>query len=834
MAGGRVCHDTMSRPSHSGDTWTACFSRCVTRSAVLARQPGATAGIVLILALGIGTSTAVFSVVHRVLLRPIPVPDTDRLVVAWETEPSQVGELIEVYFPYFLDWRAQSHSFEDLAALGSVNWSFEFKGPPRRETVSAAFVSASFFDTLRARPLLGRTFRPDEDEPTAGRSLVLSYALWQRRFAGDPGIVGRQVEGGREPHTVIGVMPRGFDFPQGAEVWTPVAPELDVIRRRDQMAPATFRSLGVLFVVGRLKAGATLDSARTELGGLSRRLSLADGFSTEGWRAEMVPVVDHYLGRSTRVALQTLAVASAFVLVLACANVTVILLVRAISRRTDLAVRQALGASVVRAALQEIAECIVLALAGGLAGAWLAKWAVRAVVAFGPSEMPGLGDVRVDAHALAFAFLLTLGVAVFVALAPAGVASRLATFPALKARGGSDRRGLMLSRFLVTAEVALSIVLVVGSGLMARSLGKLLQIKLGFVPERTLCFSVELQTEKYGPLVERLSLLPGVEAAGGVHNRPLEYGAIGSDNWVVVEGQPLDRDSVTTNSISVNWEVATPGYFRAIGTRLLAGRDFDPHDRPTSPKVVIVSESLARRCWPGVSALGKRLHTGGAREEFKDGAFALEWQTVVGVVEDARYRGIQNPRFDLFLPYGQVPSALQIVVRTASDPLAIASAVREEVRAADPEAQVADLTTMTRLVDRALLPWRFTSALLGGFAFVALFLTASGLFAVLHHFVAGRIREIAIRMALGADPRRVRVFVLGQGLGVTVIGLALGLAFSAAAARALSALLYEVGERDPGTYLGGALLIAATAVLASLVPARRAAQIEPTVALRSE
>jgi predicted permease len=721
-----------------------------------------------------------------------------------------------------------------MAALGSVNWSVELKGLPRRETVAAAFVSASFFDTLRARPLLGRAFLPEEDEATAGRVLVLSYGLWQRRFAGDPQIVGRQVEGSGHSFTIVGVMPREFDFPHDAQVWTPVAPELDSIRRRDHMAPATFRSLGVLFVLGRLKPGVTLDSARTELAALSRRLSIADGFSTKGWRAEMVPVVDHYLGRSTRVALQTLAVASALVLVLACANVTVILLVQAIARRTDLAVRQALGASAVRAALQEIGESVGLALAGGLAGALLAKWAVEVVVAFGPSDMPGLADARVDAQALAFALLVTLGVALFVSLAPAGVASRLAILPMLKARGGADRRGVELSRLLVAAEVALSIVLVVGSGLMARSLGKLLEINLGFVPERALCFSVELATEKYGPLVERLAALPGVEAAGGVHNRPLEYGAIGSDNRVVVEGQPLDHAWVTANSINVNWEVATPGYFRAIGTRRLAGRDFDAHDRADSPKVAIVSESLARRCWPGESALGKRLHTFGAKEELKDGVFVVEWQTVVGVVEDARYRGIQNPRFDVFLPYGQVPSALQVVVRSTADPATIASLVREEVRLLDPEAQVEDLATMTSLVDRALLPWRFTSALLGGFAFVALVLTASGLFAVLHHFVSGRTREIAIRMALGAGPRRVQSFVLGQGLGVTAMGVGLGLAVSALGARSLSSLLYEVGERDPRSYLGGAALIGLVAVAASLLPARRAARVEPTVALRSE
>jgi len=300
----------------------------------LARRPGLTAAIVLILAVGIGLSTAVFSVVRRVLVRPIPVAELDRLVVAWEIDPSREGSLIEVSFPYFQDWRAQNRSFEDLAAYGSVNWSYEFKGPPARETVSASFVSASFFDTLRARPLLGRTFLPPEDEPVAGRVLVLSYGLWQRRFAGDGSVVGTKVTGGDEPFTIVGVMPREFDFPQGAEVWTPVGPALDADRRRDKWTPAFFRSLGVLYVVGRLKEGVTQEAARADLAGISRRLSVADNFSTTGgWSARVVPLVDHYLGSSTRQALQALAAASGFVLLLACANVAVLLLVQAIRRR---------------------------------------------------------------------------------------------------------------------------------------------------------------------------------------------------------------------------------------------------------------------------------------------------------------------------------------------------------------------------------------------------------------------------------------------------------------------------------------------------------------------
>jgi predicted permease len=816
----------------------------------LVHRPGLTAAIVLILALGIGVSTAIFSVVGRVLVRPIPVAELNRLVVAWEIDPSREGSLIEVSFPYFRDWRAQSRSFEDLAAFGSVNWGHEFKGPPGRETVPAAFVSASFFDTLRARPLLGRTFLPHEDEPAAGRVLVLSHGLWQRRFAGDPRVVGSKVTGSDELFTIVGVMPREFDFPQGAELWTPVGPALDADRRRGNWTPVFFRSLGVLYVVGRLKEGVTPEAARVDLASISRRLSVADTFSTTGgWGARVVPLVDHYLGASTRQALQALAAASAFVLLLACANVAVLLLVQAIRCRTDLAVRRALGASAAHVVLHQLLDGALLALAGGAAGTLIAVGAVRAAAAFGPAGVPGLTDVSVDAPALAFALLITAVASVIVALAPAAIAARLAIAPTLRsggAGGGLDRRGFQLTRLLVTTEVALSIVLLVGCGLMVRSLRNLLKIDLGFVPAHALTFSVGFPDEKYPTtaqnrafyrtLLERLAALPGVEAAGAVHNRPLEYGPIGSDNWVSIEGQPLDWDSVSKNSLSVNWEAATPDYFRAVGTPLVEGRTFTERDSPDAPKVVIVSRSLARRGWPGESAVGKRLHTYPAKGELKDGVFVnVEWQTVVGVVEDARYRGIQNPRLDVYLPYSQVTDGLHhLVVRTRGDPLALAGAVREQVRALDADAGVGELTTMQRLVDRALTPWRFASALLGGFAFVALLLTASGLFAVLHHFVSGRTREIAIRMALGADPGRVRRFVLSQGLGVTVLGVALGSALSLVLARSLSALIYGLDERDPWSHLGGVVLIGLVAAIACLLPARRAARVDATVALRSE
>ena len=762
----------------------------------LAYRPGLTSGIVVILAVGIGVSTAVFSVVQPLLLRPIPVAGLSRLVVAWETDPSREGSLIEVSWPYFLEWRAQNRSFEDMAAFGSVNWGFEFKDLPAREGVSAAFVSASFFDTLRARPILGRTFLAHEDEPRAERVLVLSYGLWQRRFGGNPGVVGMRVTGGEGPFTIVGVMPREFGFPQGAELWTPAGPEIDGYRERDKWDPLKFRGTGFLYVVGRLREGAPTEAARSDLAAISRRLSIADRFSTTGgYSAAVLPIVDHYVGKSTRQALQALSVGSACILFLACANSAVLLLLQVLRRQTDVAVRRALGASGAQVVLHQLLESALLTLAGTVAGTILAAAAVRSVAAFGPSGVPGLSDVRLDGRALVFAFATTIVAILAVSLVPAGVAARLAIAPTLRSGGtgaGMDRRGFRITRLLVSAEIALSIVLLVGCGLMVRSLQNLLKIDLGFVPERALTFSVDLQKEKYPTtvanrafyraLLERIGALPGVEAVGAVHNRPLEYGPIGSDNWVAVEGQPLDWDSVTKNSISVNWEAASPDYFRAVGTRLVEGRTFTERDTLEAPGVVIVSRGLAQRGWPGESPLGKRLNTYPAKSELKDGVFVnVEWLTVVGVVEDARYRGIQNPRLDVYLPYTQVPDDLHhLVVRTRSEPLALAGAVREQVRALDTNASMGEFTTMQALVDRALTPWRFAGALLGGFALAAILLTASGIFAVLHQFVSGRTREIAIRMAVGADPGCIRRYVLSQGLGVTTLGFAFGSVLSLA------------------------------------------------------
>jgi predicted permease len=613
-------------------------------------------------------------------------------------------------------------------------------------------------------------------------------------------------------------------------------------------SPTFFRSLGVLYVLGRLKDGVPTRAAEADLTEISRRLSLADGFSTAGgWIARSVPLVDHHLGASTRQALQALGAASVFVLLLACANAAVLLLVQAIRDRSDLAVRRAVGASTADLVAQQVLDTSLLVAIGGAAGGLVAFGALRLVEALGPTGAPGLGGAFVSPGGFGLALATAAVTALGVALAPAWLASRLEVAPLLRAgRTGLDRHGVGLTRLLVASEVALSVVLLVGSGLVVRSLQNLLELDLGFVPERALTLSLDFAKEKYPTprqdrafhraVVERLAALPGVESAGAIHNRPLASGPIGSDNRVIVEGDALDEASVTRHSLTVNWEAVTPDYFRAVGTRLVEGRGFSERDSAEAPRVVIVSRGLARRAWPGASPLGKRLHTYPAKAALKNGVYAdIEWMSVVGVVEDARYRGLLDPRLDLYLPYGQVVDALHhVVVRTHGEPLAHADAVRGALGDLDADARVAEVTTLRRIVDRALAPWRLASGLLSAFALVALVLTASGLFAVLHHFVSGRTREIAIRMALGADAGRVRRFVLSQALAVTAVGIALGGAFSLALARALSALLYGIDARDPWSHLASVALIGLVAAGAALLPARRAARVDARVALRSD
>jgi putative ABC transport system permease protein len=806
-----------------------------------ARRPALAGAVVLILGLGVGVTTAVFSLVQPLLWRPLPVADLHRLLVAWEAEPGR-GAARELSFPYFLDWRAQSRSFEEMSAFGTSTWSHQLRTAAGVETVPYGAVSATFFDTLRARPALGRTFLPHEDEPGAERVAVLSHAFWQRHFGGDPAAVGRTLHLSGEPFTVIGVMPDGFDLPRGAQLWASVGRELAEFHRREGHPPGFQRGYGVLYVLGRLKDGVSAESARLELDAIARRLSVADGLSRQGREARVAPLVDHYLGASTRRALEALGIASLLVLLLACANVGVLLLVEAMARQGELAVRRALGAGIGRIVSQQLAESGILALGGGLLGTALAWGVVRAASAFGPADLPALREASLDGWRLGLALVLTGATAVLVSAAPAWFGARLSILSLLKAGGpGADPRGWRLGRVLVASEVALSVVLLVGCGLMVRSLDRLLRVDLGFVPEGALSFSVARpgggeERPFQRRLLERLAALPGVEAAGAVNNRPLQHGHIGMDAWVTVEGSPLDLASVRANAVSVNWQSVTPDYFRAVGTRLIEGRGFGERDTPEAPKVAVVSRSLARRAWPGGSAIGKRIHTWGARAELKDGVVVnVEWVTVVGVVQDARYRGLQDPRLDVYLAAGQAPGGQPYyMARVKGDPRALVPAVREQVRALDREAAVEELTTMTGLVDRALAPWRFTSALLGAFALVALALTTTGLFAVLHRFVSQRRREIAVRMALGADPRRVRRFVLARGLQVVGAGLALGVVLAVALGGSLSALLYEVRAGDPWSVLAGCAVLFLVAMAACLAAARRAARVDPQVALRSE
>jgi predicted permease len=813
----------------------------------LRRAPGLGAAAGLMLALGIGASTAMFSVVDAVLLRGLPFSAPERLLVMWERDLEGTHPLVEVSYPHFLDWRAGAASFEDLAVFGSNNWGLEARpregGERYRITYSA--VSASFFETLGAKPRLGRTFRAEDDEPGAGRVVVLSEGLWETRFGGDPGIVGRSIALGVAPpesYTVIGVMPKDFQFPRGAEAWAPAGREIAEVARKQSMSAEQLRGLGVFYVVGRRKPSATTAAVASEMDRLIGRLAREHGRPGKTAVA-MISFMDHFYGRRTRPALVALGAAVGLVLLIACGNAAGIQLVGALQRQKDIAIRLALGASRWRIARQLLVESGVLAVAGGCLGIVFAAWGLETLLAWVPADIPRLEDAAVDRRVLLFTLGATVTTALLVALVPASRASSLRLAPSALELAGEPQRRHRWRVLITVAEVAMAVVVLVAAGLLSRSFLRLAAIDLGYHPENVLTFKVVPREDRYATIrdqhafsrqiLERLRGVPGVLAAGAVHLRPLEFGPIGSDSYVIVEGQPLDRDTVERNPW-VNWEAATPGYFRAMGMRLLEGRDFDERDHEAAPPVVIVSESLARHFWSGERAVGKRLITWTGRR-WEDIAAKPVWQTVVGVVEDARYRGLADLWLDLYLPYLQSPSPVgHLVVRTRADPLGLAGVIRSEIRALDPDQTVDGITSLEAIVSRALSPWRWNAVLSSAFGAIALILAASGIFGVVAYTVRGSTREIGIRMALGADSRGVIRMFLARAMKATLAGLALGVALASVLGRLLENLLFQVTASDPVTYAAMAGTVMAAALLAAYLPAGRAARVDPMVALRHE
>lgn len=788
-------------------------------------QPGYVTACVLTLAVAIGASSAIFGVVHGVILKPLPIRNPGELVMVWEEAPQRNLAVVELTSRSLEYWAAHAKTVSSVAAVGSSTWSdiLTSDGDPAR--VATAGVSASFFDAVGQQPRLGRGFRQDDDRPKAPPVVIVSHAFWTRRFGSDPAIVGRVIDldGPRE---VVGVMPRDFDFPRGTDFWIPVVPVLAGAGggRLDGL-----KDVGVLFGIGRLRPGATLAAARQELEALTSQ-AVREGVAIRFGSAVVVtPFLDHVLGQ-LRPALWAALAAVGVLVLIACANVSGLMLTRARRRMREYVIQRALGATRWRLARQWMGEALLLAAVGGIAGLLGAQWIIKAIVALAPPGIPRLADVTVNLPVAAFAFAATAIAALVCGLSALRQASAGNLLDALAdvARGTPGPRSTRARSALLSLQVALAVVLLVAAGLIVQSFANLTRIDPGFASSNVIAMDVSPRAvgrpvnEWMAELIDRVSRMPDVDDAGAVFLRPLALGPIGQETDVVLEGQPDTPDSRRRNP-ALNAQVATPGYFRVMQIPLVAGRFFSGQDTAQSERVAIVGETTARRLWPGADAIGRKMlmPTHGPRRE-------RVWRTVVGVVADVRYRGLTDIRLDVYDAAAQSPlAATDLVVRTRGDLGGVSLAVRAEARRFDPGVVIDRVTSMDAILGRATSPWRLSVWLFTLFAVVAFAIATVGLISVVGLDVAERRREFAIRLALGADRRQIVALVVRTAGVWAVLGVVVGVLAAVGATRALGVLLFGVTPVDPLTYAAVVGLVALVVAVAAYLPARGAADVDP-------
>lgn len=801
------------------------------------KNPGFSLTAILTLALGIGAVSALVSVVQAVLLNPFPFRDQDELVVLWGEMKAQQGHLVEVSSQDYWDWREMNRSFSGIAAFAATDSDLTLTGGDRPLPVRGRLVSANFFDVLGTRAVEGRTFLPAEDQPSGETGLVvLSHGLWRREFGGDPKVIGRQISIDNLPSVVIGVMPPDFRFPEEVDLWQPLA----TVFASPPLAPVRF-----LKTVARLKPGTSLEAARQDMSVVSTRLAEKRPQFNQGYSTVVTPLLEEILGDTPRT-LWTLMGAVGLLLVIACTNVAGLLVARAAARQKETAVRGALGAGRSRLVRQLLTEGAVLAAAAAVIGLFLAWAGLKLLIALAPGEIPRLDEVRLSAPVVGITLLVAALTVLLFALAPALQALGRDFTQALK-EGGKASAGSGSSRLrslLVVAEVALALILLVAAGLLLRSFLHLKNTDLGFQPESLLSQRITLARAKYpqGPpqwaaffreTLTRVEALPGVESAGLVLMRPLS-GPIGWDFDFTVEGQTAEEQE--KNPVS-NHQRVSPGYFKTMGMRVLKGREFAWSDGPQGQRVVIVNRSTAERYWPGQDPLGKRLRFGPYDAPAGPNGQPPPWFTVVGVVADAKYRDLGPARPDLYVPFLQVPNwAMDLLVRSSVPPLTLADDIGRVVQQLDPDQAVAEVTTMEQAVADTIARPRLRSGLLAAFAALALVLSAVGLYGIIAYSVAQRRRELGIRVALGADRPDLLRLILRFGIGLSAVGVALGLVASILMAGTgwIDELLYGVKPGDVLTFAAVPLLLLAVAALASFVPARRATKVDPLVVLRAE
>lgn len=792
---------------------------------VLRRNRGFTLAAVITLALGIGANTAIFTVVNAVLLRPLPFAGPDRLAVVWLDNQRENIQRDVTSFPAFTDWRTRSRTFEEMAAFSGARFNLT-SGEGEPEEVRGARVTGSFFDVLGIAALHGRTFRPEELEPGNERVVVLSYGLWARRFGGDPGLVGGDIRLSGEPYVVVGVMPPGFRHPEGVDFWLPLAPTAGMANQ--------MQSRGSLWlsVVGRLRPDATFAQAQQEMDAVAAQLR--EEYPANRGHGVLIEPLHETVTGPIRPALLVLFGAVAFVLLIACANVANLLLARGAARRREVSVRLAVGAGRAQLARQMLSESLVLSLLGGLLGLSFAAFAVRGLAAASPPGIPRLEDLGVDRLVVGFTFLVSVMTGLVFGLAPAFQATRTSLSTVLRdeERGSAARLG-RIRPALIAAEVALALVLLTGAGLMVRTFVALNDVDPGFVTEGVLSLRVAPPTARYPEpeqvrafyegVLDRLGAVPGVQAAGGITTLllPRLPGMAG----IMVEGAPARGPDDPV--VAVVYDAITRDFFEVTGMRLLEGRPPRESDVVGAPPVAVVNEAFVRQFMSEREPVGRRFAFGAADND-------SDWITVIGVVADARRAGPTEPvRPEAFIPHGQFAArAMTLLVRTDRDPTTIVPAVREALRSIDKEVPLAEVTTVEAQLREAQAARRFLTQLLLLFAGLAATLAAVGIYGVMAYLVSGRARELGIRMAVGADRGDVVRLVLRDAIVQILPGIGLGIAGAVALTRLLRGQLFGVSPTDPLSLALGATLLGAVALLASWLPARRAARSDPLAALR--
>lgn len=786
-----------------------------------------TAIIIVVLALGIGANTAIFSVVNGALLRPLPYEDPDRLVRLSEDSPN-VPQM-SISYPNFLDWREQNKVFSGIAAMQFR--SLNLTGTDEPERLPARAVSAELFDVLGVKPALGRSFFTEEDRPGANRVCIISDGLWQRRFGSDPDIVNKQIAMSGASYTVIGVLPASYAFGTPTDVFVPIGLRADEMKERSNHPG--------IYAVARLKPGVTVETARAELIAMAQRIG--EQYGMKGNSATLTPLSAVFLG-DIRTTLLILLGAVGFVLAIACANVANLLLARAATRNKEMAIRTALGASRIRIVRQLLTESLVLSLLGGAIGILLAVWGSAYLRSAGADSLPSTTVIKLDSGVLLFTLLISVLTGIIFGLAPALTAVKTDLHDTLKEGGRSSTAGgrrTWLRSGLVVTEVALSLVLLIGAGLLIKSFGRILDTDPGFKPENLLTMQLALNAKQdEGPKVlgffnnlnDRIAALPGVEAAAFSNGIPLGQT---SDTSFAVVGRPKPEPGKQPQTMMY---ITSPNYLQTMGIRLVKGRFFTAQDTQHSPRVAVIDEAFARQQFPNEEPLGQYLAGNG-----KDNPDA----EIVGVVAHVKHFGldaVEPIQAQLYLPFNQAPNEvlpsmaprMSLIIRTQSDPLNLTAALRRQVQTLDPNQPVYNVNSMDQVIDQSLGTQRLSMSLLTFLASLALMLAAVGIYGVMSYTVTQRSHEIGIRMAIGAQRRDVFKLVMRKGMALVLIGVGLGLLGALALTRLMASMLFNVEPTDPFTFISIGILLIGVALLACYIPGRRATKLDPLVALRYE